>query len=684
MRKSLWIALALFIGGCYAASRSEAPRSVDHLRESMAALERHHQGIRANAVEYTIIVAPDPEHPKQDTPRSGELRAKAGEKTIPLPLEHTDVKAKVSLYVASVSVTQKYHNPYNEKIEAVYLFPLPDDAAVRDFIMTIGERQIRGIIREREEAQRIYNEAKRQGYVASLMTQERPNIFTQSVANIEPGKRINIDITYFHTVRYKDGAYDFHFPMVVGPRFNPPGSTGGVGAVPRGAHGASRQATEVEYLAPDERSGHDISLEVDIEAGVTIEKLSSPSHVIDVERPGPTRARVKLGRHDRIPNKDFVLRYSVEGERIRTALATHRDDSDGYFTLVIHPPKDLETIPRVPREMIFVLDCSGSMRGEPIGVAKRAMERCLKRLAPGDTFQIIRFSSNASAMGPRPVPATPENVRRGLRHLAGLNSCGGTMMIEGIKAALDFPHDPERFRIVSFMTDGYIGNEHQIIGEVKKRLGAARIFSFGVGSSPNRYLLEGMARSGRGVAAYVGLDESSERAVDGLYRRIERPAMTDVRIDWGGLQVSNVSPCAIPDLFAGRPVTLVGRFKGGGRTALRITGKVGGRPHEMSVKIDLDEAGFRHTALPALWARSRIAELYHEMSWSREAHDLGGQIRELALQYNLVSAFTSFVAVDSLERTKGDHGTTVPVPVPVPKGVRYDTTVEPGGGNPKP
>lgn len=611
-------------------------------------------------------------------PPGGELRAKLSgrEKQIPLPLKHTDVKADVAINVASVTVKQEYQNPYSEKIEAVYVFPLPEDAAVRDFVMTIGERHIRGIIREREEAQRIYLEARKQGYVASLLTEERPNIFTQSVANIEPGKGIDIDITYFHTLKYSDGQYEFVFPMTVGPRYNPPGFTQGVGAVPAGSRGASGQKTEVEYLRPGEISSNEVSLAVSIDAGLTIERLESPSHAIDVQRPSPTKAVVSLSPGDRIPNKDFVLRYQVAGNETKGALAVHQDESGGYFTLVLAPPASLSEVPSTPREMVFVLDCSGSMEGEPLAKAKSALKGCLQRLGPGDTFQIVRFSDSASAMGPAPIPAAEENVHRALRHVDGLKSEGGTNMIEGIKAALDFPHDEGRFRIVAFLTDGYIGNDREIIGEVKKRLGSARIFSFGVGTSVNRYLLEGLARVGRGAVAYVSPDEPDIRLVDDFYRRVEHPAMTDIHVDWGGLSATDVYPSSLPDLFVGRPVILTGRFAvKGGKATVRVEGKIAGRMQTIPLALDLDAPGLRHPALACLWARSKIAELYDQMTWSYEAPLIQTRIKDVALQYGLLSDFTSFVAVDSQTKTAGDHGTSVTVPALVPKGVRYETTV---------
>jgi len=614
----------------------------------------------------------------EDTPGCGAMLAKLPEeeKEIPLPLKHTDVKGQISGYIATVDVTQQFHNPYDEKIEAVYVFPLPQNAAINEFIMTIGERRIRGIIRERKEAEEIYRQARSQGHVASLLTQERPNIFTQKVANIEPGKAIDVNIKYFNTLAYVDGWYEFVFPMVVGPRFNPPGCTDGVGAVARGKAGISGQKTEVQYLKPGQRSGHDISLAVDIDAGVTIEQLVCTSHVINNSSPARDKRTVKLSSLDSIPNKDFVLRYKVAGSTVKSALVTHRDQRGGFFTLMLYPPENLSYLKRAPMEMIFVLDCSGSMSGKPIAKAKQAITRALKKLQPGDTFQIIRFSNNASKLGPNPVPATPANIRKGLAYVESLKGSGGTMMIEGIKAALDFAHDPKRFRLVSFMTDGYIGNETEILAAIHQRLGASRIFSFGVGSSVNRYLLDRMAKLGKGAVAYIGLDDSAGEVVDEFYDRISHPALADVTIDWGDMQVTDMYPGRIPDLFVGRPVILTGRFKGSSSsTTIHVKGKVGDMTQDIPIAVDLEDSAATHAGIACVWARKKIETLGSQAAYDTNP-DLPGEIRQVALEYGLMSAYTAFIAVDSSRKTAGDHGITVAVPVPVPDGVRYDTTVQ--------
>ncbi|MBM4040882.1 MAG: VWA domain-containing protein [Planctomycetes bacterium] len=614
--------------------------------------------------------------PGDDSPGTGSMLAKlpTEEKEVPVPLKHTDVKAAISGYIATVEVTQRFHNPYSVKIEAVYVFPLPQNSAVNEFVMTVGERRIRGIIRERQEAEKIYYEARQQGYVASLMTQERPNIFTQRVANIEPGKQIDVNVLYFNTLAYVDGWYEFRFPMVVGPRFNPPGSTEGVGAVGRGGHGISGQKTEVQYLKPGERSGHDIALSVDIDAGVGIEELKSVNHAVARSQPAAEKASVKLSQLDSLPNKDFVLRYRVAGKTLKSAIMAHRDKRGGFFTLMLYPPADLANAQRAPMEMIFVLDCSGSMNGQPVAQAKKAVERALRSLRPDDTFQLIRFSNSASQLGREPLEATPENVRTALRYLASLEGEGGTMMIEGIRAALNYSHEARRLRYIAFLTDGYIGNEAQILAEVQKNLGHSRIFSFGVGSSPNGYLLDGLARIGKGAAAYLSLNDDGGEVMDFFFERVSHPGLTDIEVDWGGMQVADVFPKRVPDLFVGRPVILTGRFTGGERqTTVRIRGKVAGETREVAVPVSLDAA--EHRGIPFVWARTRIEEL-SDLALDGTDREAPEQIKRLALDFGLMSAYTAFVAVDSLTKTAGDHGISVAQPVPVPDGVRYDTTVQ--------
>ena len=593
---------------------------------------------------------------------------------IPLPLQHTAVDASIAGHISTVRVKQQFANPFDTKIEAVYVFPLPEKAAVTEFLMVIGERTIRGILREKEEAEAIYRAARDQGYQASLLVQHRPNIFEQKVANIEPGKAIDVDITYFNTLAYKDGWYSFVFPTVVGPRFNPPSHPDPVQALPRGGRTKTPGATGVEYLAPMERSGSDLGITVSIDAGVPIEEITS-THDITVERDGPASATVQLAQRTTIPNRDFVLDFRVAGAAVKSNLMAYRDPDtgEGFFSLMMVPPIDTADISRRPMEMVFVIDCSGSMEGRPLAQAKQAVTTALDLLSPNDTFQIIRFSEDASQFGREPVPATEDNLAAARRYLADLNSQGGTWMIEGIRAALNFPHNPSRYRFVSFMTDGYIGNEAEILAEVHRRIGNARIFSFGVGESVNRYLMERMAKVGRGAVAYLGLNDSAAEVMGAFFARVSRAALTDVDIDWGGMTVSDTYPGRLPDLFVGRPLVVAGKFRGK-PTAVTVSGTADGT--RRTFVVEAAEAGSAGPSLAKVWARVNIAELTDRQATAGDPHgELRDAIRRIALQHQLASDYTSFVAVDSSEITEGKYGVTVRQAVPVPEGVHYETTV---------
>jgi Ca-activated chloride channel family protein len=454
--------------------------------------------------------------------------------------------------------------------------------------------------------------------------------------------------------------------------------------VGQGNVGASAQKTEVQYLRPEQRSGHDIALSVDLNAGVPLEKVESRNHAVKVKREGAERVTVALSEADSVPNKDFVLRFKVAGEHTKSGLIAAKDEKgQGYFTLMLIPPENLGSLPPRPLEMVFTLDVSGSMSGVPLAQSKNAMRYALTQMNPSDTFQIVQFASGASQMAAQPLSATPENVRQALAYIEQTQAGGGTMMLEGIRASLDFPHDENRLRFVSFLTDGYIGNEAEILKAVKASLGPARVFSFGVGSSTNRYLLDGLARNGRGAVAYLGLNDDATQVMAKFYDRIRRPALTDVKINWGGMQVSDVYPREIPDLFVGRPVVLTGKFTGTSETGkIKIRGRVGNETQEIDVPLRSDKPASDAKALPAVWARMKIADLADEAAMSPAA-DVTAQVKQVALEYGLMSSFTSFVAVDSMTRTAGAFGTSVGVPVPVPEGVRYETAVQGGTAGPQ-
>lgn len=592
------------------------------------------------------------------------------------PLKHTDVKAQISGFLTRVTVTQQFENPFTEKIEAVYTFPLPANAAVDDMTMLVGDRTVRGKILKREEAQAVYEAAKNSGQRASLLEQERPNIFTQSVANILPGEQIKITISYVETLKYEDGSYEFVFPMVVGPRYVPGNVTGAQG---NGFAPDTDRVPDASRITPQPppagmRAGHDISMEVALDAGVPIDSLSSRTHEVVVERADDRRARVALKGRATIPNKDFILRYDVAGKKISDALLTHHTGNSGFFTLIVQPPERITAEDVTPKELVFVLDTSGSMSGFPIEKAKETMKLALDNLYPHDTFNLVTFAGDTHILFPEPVAATKANLAKAQAFLESRRGSGGTEMMKAIKAALD-PSDAQgHVRIVCFMTDGYVGNDMEIIGEVQKHPNA-RVFSFGIGSSVNRFLLDNMARHGRGEVEYVALNDDGSAAARRFHERVRSPLLTDISIDWNGMAVSNVYPKVIPDLFGAKPVILSGQYGGNGRGVIRLKGKMSGRDFIREIPVDFS-ATDKRDVLATLWARTRVDDLmsqdFNGAQQGTMKEEVKQAITQLGLDYRLMTQFTSFVAVEEMVVTDGGQPRRIDVPVEVPEGVNRD------------
>ena len=605
----------------------------------------------------------------------------AGKAKAECPLKHTDVKAEISGFISRVVVTQHFENPFKEKIEAVYTFPLPQNAAVDDMTMIVGERTIRGKILPREEAQAVYDAAKASGKVASLLDQERPNIFTQSVANILPGEQIKITISYVETLKYVEGAYEFVFPMVVGPRYVPGAPNGRKQG--NGFAADTDRVPDASRITPDApppamRSGHDISLDVTLDAGLIVDTIDSKTHDVEIQRTDSHSARLHLREGSTIPNKDFVLRYDVAGRAIQDALLTHRSDKGGYFTLILQPPDRVTAEDVRPKELVFVLDTSGSMEGYPILKAKQTMKLALDSLYPSDTFNLITFAGDTEILFPKPVSATRANLNKAQAFLNSRSGSGGTEMMTAIKAALEPSDDQSHIRIVCFMTDGYVGNDMEIISEIQKHPNA-RVFSFGIGSSVNRFLLDKMAEAGRGEVEYVDLKGDGAAAARRFHERVRNPLLTDISIDWNNLPVADVFPQRIPDLFAAKPLVLTGRFTSAGRGTIRLKGKMAGNDFVREIPVELPETMALHDVLAPLWARARVDNLMNEdfagAQTGNMRADLKDTITQLGIEYRLMTQFTSFVAVEEMIVTDGGPPRRIDVPVEVPQGMT-DTEVD--------
>jgi Ca-activated chloride channel family protein len=608
-------------------------------------------------------------------PEAGALLARGADGTThPFPLVHTSVFADVAGPIARVTVTQHFDNPHEEAVEAVYVFPLPAKSAVAHFEVRAGGRVVKGVLQRRDQARATYESARSEGKTAALLDQERPNLFTLSVANLVPHEQVQVSLQYVDLLEYADGGYRFVYPMTVGPRFNPGAPLAGVSQ----GHGTWPDTTVVPDasrisppLAEAGRSGRDIDVTLKIDAGVPLVSLASSTHRMKVERASSRQAVLRLAEEDRIPNKDLVVDIQVAGQELQTGVIATRPDpaAPGHVLMILQPKADADVRTEVtPKEMVFVLDTSCSMSGQPIEAAKAVMRAAVRGMNPEDAFQIFGFDSEVSTLSKDgPVPASEENIQRGLAFIDAFQGGGGTYMNAGITAALQPPEDPKRMRMVFFMTDGYIGNEDQIFRQIDADRKNARLFAFGVGSSVNRHLVEGMAERGRGFSEIVGYATDPHDVAGRFYERIRKPVLTDVQVSFEGVEVQDVLPTALPDLYEAQPLVLVGRYTQAGAGRVRVEGKVRGQPRRWSVPVELPAVAPEHAQVAQLWGRRQI----HDLERHAAAADAAAEpITQVALQYGLVSAYTSFVAVlHEVKVDPADATRTVMVPSELPEGM---------------
>lgn len=580
--------------------------------------------------EHNGLSAHEPAAPEEPTPLQGTLRLRAatarrGSAPAPtegFPLLHTSVSAEVSGVVARVTVEQRFTNPYDHPVDAEYLFPLPANSAVDAMDLHVGARAIHGTIQRRAEARQTYQRARARGRTAALLEQERPNLFRQAVANIRPGEPLRVVLRFAQTVPWRDGRYEFVMPLATGSRYTP----GQGGSTP-------------------ERPPGDVDLSARVDLGTALEEVTSPSHPITITHTGDT-VGVTLTQGRALPDRDFLLRYRPRVETVTPSVLARRDGDDGFFTLLLHPDAGAPDSAVTPRELVFVVDTSSSMRGAPMTQARALVSEALRRLRPEDTFRVVRFSDATSELAPAPLAPTAENLARARAWVESLRAAGATEMLPGLHAALGAaPPADARMRLVVLITDGYIGNEREVLAALTRDLGASRVFSFGVGGAVNRYLLEQVAELGRGVSEVVTPSEDPSAAAERFHTRIARPFVTDLAVDWGGLDVREVYPRALPDVFADQPVLVHGRYAQGGEGTIQLSGRVRGRAWTQRVRVSLPRAPGGHEAVPSVWARARIHDLSTAMLLG-ETPALREEVTRLALRFGLVSDYTSFVAVD--------------------------------------
>lgn len=548
------------------------------------------------------------------------------------PLAHTSVSARISGNISRVEVRQTFVNPFDRPLEAVYKFPLPDEAAVDDMEIQIGDRVIRGTIKERQEAKKIYEEAKKEGRTTGLLEQERANIFTQSLANIKPGEKIDVVIRYTNSLKFEGGDYEFVFPMVV----------------------AQRYGSKTAALNPSENyAGGGIDVQLEIDAGVPIADVRSPSHQLSVHQASSTM-RVKLADSQTMPNKDLIVRYRVAGEATQGTILTQSNQLGGHFAAYLIPALEYEAKEIVPKDVVFLIDTSGSQSGAPIRQSQELMRQFIQGLNPDDTFAIIDFADLPSQLSPEPLANTRKNRQRAIAYINGLDANGGTELMNGINRVLSFPPAPlGRLRSIVLLTDGLIHNDQQVIGAVAKGLQPGnRVYSFGVGNSTNRFLINRLAELGRGTAEVLPPNEPAREAAKEFFQEINNPVLTNIEVTWEGPgDGPEIYPQRLPDLFANQPLVLYGRQSNPTNGRLRITGQTaGGQPYEKVLNVNFDRVS-GNGAIAQLWGRARIKDLMNQI-YLDKTESLVKAVTDTALAYQLLSKYTAFVAVSDDVRVK--------------------------------
>jgi Ca-activated chloride channel family protein len=585
-----------------------------------------------------------------------------------LPLKSTRAKVRIVGVMADVTVTQVYKNEGNNTLEAVYIFPGSTRAAVYAMRMTVGERIIEADIMERKQARETYERAKAEGKTASLLEQQRPNVFQMNVANILPGDEIRVEMKYTELIEPEDGVYEFVYPAVVGPRYS---ETPAAGAPDTEAW------VENPYLHEGEDIPYEFGIEVDLAAGMPISELYSPSTDIRTSYQGKDKARVEI-QDDRAGAKDFVLRFRLAGGRIQTGLLLYPGKEENFFLMMMEPPDRVKPEEVVRREYIFVVDVSGSMNGFPLEqVAKPMMTEIIEGLDAQDFMNVILFAGGSSILSDYgSLPATRANKKKAINYINARQAGGGTRILMALRKALSLPKTEGTSRIIAVVTDGFVAVEPQVFETIRENLDRANLFAFGIGSSVNRFIIEGMARSGMGEP-FIALNPAEGRKVARKFKEyIESPVLTDVSLRFNGFQAVEVEPPATPDLFAQRPIVAFGKYNGKAAGKIEVRGRTASGLFKKTIEVSQGSISPDNAALRLLWARHRIKRL-SDLNNLQPSDNRIKEVTRLGLKYSLMTAYTSFVAVDKIKRADGTV-VTVKQPLPLPEGVT-DMAVGQGG-----
>jgi Ca-activated chloride channel homolog len=576
-----------------------------------------------------------------------------------LPLKSTRADVKIAGMVAGVKITQVYKNQGKKALEAIYVFPGSSRAAVHAMRMTVGERVIEAEIMERLKARETYEQAKKEGRTTSLLEQQRPNVFQMNVANILPGDEVKVELQYLELLEPRDKVYEFVLPTVVGPRYsNTP------------AQGAPDTEKWVQnpYLPEGQGPTYDYGLSVEVNSALPLAKLASPSHDVDVQYSGKNVARVKIKDERTAGNRDFVLRYSLAGDQIDTGLLLYPGKDENFFLLMMEPPAQVKAEAVVPREYIFIVDVSGSMNGYPLEISKALMRDIVSGLRPQDFINVMLFESgNAVLSESGSLPANAANKEKALAFINAQPGGGGTEILPALQRALALPRTPKASRIVVVATDGYVHVEPEAFELIQQNLGEANLFPFGIGTGVNRHLIEGMARVGLGEPFIILNPGEAPKEAARFRQYIDSPVLGKIKVAFEGFQAYDVEPPALPDLFAQRPLTMLGKYRGTPAGTIVVTGQTAQGPFKQQIPVAQGKAGEDHAALRLLWARHRIMRLA-DMNRLKENDQRIKEVTGLGLKYSLMTQYTSFVAVDKVKRADGQV-VTVKQPLPLPEGV---------------
>ncbi|HSB12014.1 MAG TPA: VIT domain-containing protein [Blastocatellia bacterium] len=577
-----------------------------------------------------------------------------------LPLKETRVEINLSGVIADVAVLQTYRNEGSRPINARYVFPASTRAAVYAMRMRIGDQVIVARIKEREKAKREFDKAKEEGKSASLLEQDRPNVFSMSLANVMPGDQIEIELRYTELLVPTDGIYEVVYPSVVGPRYS---------SQPESSAPQEDRWVRSPYLRQGDKPSSTLHISARLSTGVPIQDLSCASHRILPQWESPSIAQVGLDVADPFQgDRDFVLRYRLAGAQIAAGLILYQGQDENFFLYMAQPPERVSIGDMPAREYIFVVDVSGSMDGYPLSTAKGLLRDLIGQLRPSDLFNVVLFAGDSTVLSERSLPADAHNISNAIRLIEKQRGSGGTELLPAIQRALSLPHEGSFSRSIVLVTDGYVSGEKGVFDYVRQRLDQGNVFAFGIGTSVNRYLIEGVAKAGMGEP-FVVTDESEAPAMAARFREyIQNPVLTDIQIRANGFDIYDVQPSHFPDLFAKRPVLLFGKWRGPASGTFELQGKTGQGDYLTRLDVGGVQPDDANQALRYLWARSRIAELSDYGSGDLDEQRIDS-ITGLGLKYNLLTQYTSFIAVREAVRNTQGPAEDVDQPLPLPVGV---------------